>query len=277
MVFTEHTGLHNLYSMVRYCVNESKCRRALIAFHFGEVWKSSDCQEMCDICQSMSSSSVGSASAIGGTKCLSPPLVEDVTPICIGFLEILEKSHTKDQKLTALKLVDLWKTSSVAKSEAFSKEKMSVKKLERVVVHCILVNVFTEDFHYTPYNTICYITPARKAQLVKAEKLRVTMETTSQSPDKRCRYPNTHFEISPVPLPRLSSPLTVPSTNSKLLPAPLSHSGILSSLSKVPRGPSNEMEFSENRDDVGMKIINLLHHLCFTKSVHIHDDLKIMM
>lgn len=28
-----------------------RCRRALIARHFGETWKSSDCQEKCDNCQ----------------------------------------------------------------------------------------------------------------------------------------------------------------------------------------------------------------------------------
>ncbi len=52
MVFTEHTGLQNLYTMLRYCLNGSECRRALIARSFGERWRASDCLEACDVCKS---------------------------------------------------------------------------------------------------------------------------------------------------------------------------------------------------------------------------------
>lgn len=45
MVFTEHTGLSNLSVMMRYCVNETKCRRALIARSFEEKWTQKTVQE----------------------------------------------------------------------------------------------------------------------------------------------------------------------------------------------------------------------------------------
>ena len=50
MVFTEHTGLRNLYAMLRYCLNKAECRRAVIARSFGEKWTESDCNRSCDIC-----------------------------------------------------------------------------------------------------------------------------------------------------------------------------------------------------------------------------------
>lgn len=52
MVFTEHTGLQNLYTMLRYCLNGVECRRAVIARSFGERWQASDCKAACDVCKS---------------------------------------------------------------------------------------------------------------------------------------------------------------------------------------------------------------------------------
>ena len=50
MVFTEHTGLSNLSLMMRYSINDSQCRRLLIAKSFGEEWSPSDCHNACDVC-----------------------------------------------------------------------------------------------------------------------------------------------------------------------------------------------------------------------------------
>ncbi len=52
MVFTERTGLENLYSMVRYCIDKKSCKRTLIAAHFKDhLWsKTGNCHQMCDIC-----------------------------------------------------------------------------------------------------------------------------------------------------------------------------------------------------------------------------------
>ncbi|MCL4125052.1 UNVERIFIED_CONTAM: hypothetical protein GTU68_016556 [Idotea baltica] len=50
MVFTENTGLDNLYGMINYCLDAHRCRRHLIADHFDEVWETRDCDRMCDHC-----------------------------------------------------------------------------------------------------------------------------------------------------------------------------------------------------------------------------------
>ena len=51
MVFTEQTGLDNLYGMLEYCLDMKTCRRKLISKHFGEAWDPVDCNKMCDNCQ----------------------------------------------------------------------------------------------------------------------------------------------------------------------------------------------------------------------------------
>lgn len=185
MVMTEHTGLQNLYSMLRYCLNETKCRRTLVAQHFGEKWKESDCQGMCDVCQYSASTSSSSSS-----KTTDAYWEEDVTLICQGFLEILDDLASKTQHVTALKLVELWKTSKVAKSSEFSKAKPSVMKLERVLIHCLLENILKEYFHFTPYNTISYIVTGRRATAVRSNRVRVTRDISAgKSAKKICKYP----------------------------------------------------------------------------------------
>lgn len=78
MVFTEQTGLRNLYAMAAYCLDSERyvidfevfndygirrlslqiirCRREVIASHFDERWESSSCNKMCDHCSQESKS-----------------------------------------------------------------------------------------------------------------------------------------------------------------------------------------------------------------------------
>ena len=53
MVFTEQTGLINLYSMINYCTNITECKRNLIANHFrDDRWhQNGNCNQMCEICK----------------------------------------------------------------------------------------------------------------------------------------------------------------------------------------------------------------------------------
>ena len=50
MTVAEQTGLANLYEMLRYCLNEDKCRRSTIARSFGDRWQKGDCPGACDVC-----------------------------------------------------------------------------------------------------------------------------------------------------------------------------------------------------------------------------------
>ena len=187
MVFAEHTGLTNLYSMVRYCLNESKCRRALIARHFGETWRDTDCQGLCDVCQSIKGAPGSIASFTNAFS--SSTAQEDITSIAQGFLEGIDKNKSADKRLTAMKLVETWKTTPTAKSPHFSKNKPDVEKLEKALMHSLLENVLKEDFHFTAYTTISYITTGRRAGLVRGNKAKIAMETkrTTVKPT----YPNT--------------------------------------------------------------------------------------
>jgi ATP-dependent DNA helicase Q1 len=171
LTYKEHAGLRNLYSMMKYCINDTRCRRYLIASHFGEVWKQTDCDKMCSICQR------------GSTI-----VTEDVTSICQGFLQVLH-SHPQNKKLTALKLIEAWKNSPIAKGE-FAKAKPTVLKLEKVLGFCLLENILKEDLHFTPYGTVTYILPGAKSHSVRDNRTPVTMEMPVEGKGRFiCRYP----------------------------------------------------------------------------------------
>ncbi len=163
MVQAEYTGIQNLYAVINYCLDQSRCRRYMVAQHFGEVWRVEDCKNMCDIC-------------VRNTNCTE----EDVTLICEGFLEILDSAQAKNQKLTAAKLIDSWKNSNIAK-QSF-KKKLTVKKLEIILAHCLIKGVLRVFYNYTPYTTISYIIAGERAHAVKSKRLSVKV----LFPDSTC-------------------------------------------------------------------------------------------
>lgn len=176
MVFTEHTGLPNLYTMVKYCLNETECRRALIARSFGEKWQSQDCETACDICKRIFGATAGQSSA--SEMCFAE---EDISENCKAIIEILEQANIKEQKLTALKVVEALQRRK-GQGQPSHSPSLSVEKCERILVHALLEGVLKEDFHFTPYSTISYVGLGRKASAVKKGLLKITMKSVTEKP-----------------------------------------------------------------------------------------------
>lgn len=188
MVFTEHTGLQNLYAMLRYCLNKAECRRAIIARSFGEKWKASDCNGMCDICSlypepGMTGSggaegvetSTGRVLGSGKSGATYVCVDEDVTEKCKAVVDVVESEQGKDNKrLTALKVVEIWR-GRLRKSKM--KSMLSIEDCEIVLLEAILAGVLKEEFHFTPYSTISYVGLGRRAEAVKRNVLKVKIRT----------------------------------------------------------------------------------------------------
>ncbi|XP_052797318.1 ATP-dependent DNA helicase Q1-like [Mya arenaria] len=150
MVMTEQTGLTNLYGIVAYCVDAKKCRRSVIARYFGEVWDSSQCNRMCDHCDN---------------QCEVEK--KDVTKLCSSVLQILDKASAADSKLTASKVLDAWQGKGPPINRVKETETGEDRsRLEVILTHMLLKQYLREDFHFTPYSTISYIIPGRKANLL---------------------------------------------------------------------------------------------------------------
>ena len=156
MVFTEQTGLQNLYKMLRYCLEQSKCRRAFVAHHFGDHWSSSDCDNMCDICSNGQSTTD-----------------EDVTSYCKNVLTVLEGATASKERLTFLKLLELWKGKGCSP--------LTTSSCEQVIMSMIIEGVLKEDFHFTPYSTISYIVAGPRANAIKTGRMSLRIITSTNT------------------------------------------------------------------------------------------------
>ncbi|XP_075231518.1 ATP-dependent DNA helicase Q1-like [Lycorma delicatula] len=142
MVFTQQTGLQNLYGIVEYCLDPSTCRRAIIASHFDETWESTDCNKMCDHC-----------------KDSREPKKVDITKHCQSVYKLMAQASSNDTKLTAQKLLDNWfgKGPPKLRVSSVSPPTFSRDTGESILAWLLVKGYLKEDFHFTPYSTISYI------------------------------------------------------------------------------------------------------------------------
>ncbi|GIY31009.1 ATP-dependent DNA helicase Q1 [Caerostris darwini] len=144
MVFTEQKGLDNLYSMVAYCLDLSRCRRALIAQHFGERWEVLDCNKMCDHCEQIG---------------LYEEKVKNTAREYKSIFNILEHASMLKERLTSQKLIETWqgKGPSKLRPPGHLSTTLNRENCERIIALLLLESYLKEEFHFTPYSTISYI------------------------------------------------------------------------------------------------------------------------
>ncbi|RKO89068.1 P-loop containing nucleoside triphosphate hydrolase protein, partial [Blyttiomyces helicus] len=178
MVVGETEGLKGVYGMVRYADDLKSCRRTLMERYFGEAasvsqWgeTSADGCSNCDVCLR--------------TDDERDSIVrEDVTEEARTVLRIAAALKDVDEKVTFIKAVEAWRgvgkrhpciVAAVERKEAtipppkkFSKEvRMRVgtrDDCERIIIHLLLEQYLREDFHYTPYATVAYLTIGTKGE-----------------------------------------------------------------------------------------------------------------
>ncbi|XP_014219540.1 ATP-dependent DNA helicase Q1 [Copidosoma floridanum] len=164
MVFQDKVGLQNLYKMLGYCLDQSSCRRSLIATHFEETWTKADCKEMCDHCKKPKEK-----------KTL------DVAPYCRYMYQIIAKAASSDQRLTPLKLIDSWynKGPTNLRVDSVPTPKFPREVGEAIVGHLFINGYLQEDFHFSTYSTLTYVKRGPKAGLALANDHKIFMEMIS--------------------------------------------------------------------------------------------------
>lgn len=150
MVFQDKVGLQNLYKVLAYCLDQTSCRRSLIATHFEENWTENDCAEMCDHCRKPS---VGKQI--------------DVTQYCKRLYQIMTKAVQNETRLTALKLIDAWygKGASSLRVSNVPVPNFTRETAEAIVGHLLINGYLQEDFYFSAYSTISYLKRGPKSGL----------------------------------------------------------------------------------------------------------------
>ncbi|XP_036433594.1 ATP-dependent DNA helicase Q1 [Colossoma macropomum] len=160
MVVMENTGQQKLQNMVAYCQNVDRCRRAMMAVHFDEVWDDEECNQMCDVCRHG-----------------NDYVTMDITKHAREVVNLVELAGSLDEKMTPLKVCDTWMGKGNAKLRKMIKVTiLSRQEVESIIVHLLLHGYFSEDFSFTPYTTYFYLKVGRKAPLLKNENHGVTMK-----------------------------------------------------------------------------------------------------
>lgn len=150
MVFQDKVGLQNLYKVLGYCLDQTSCRRSLIATHFEETWNKNDCAEMCDHCR-------------------KPKEKKEVNivPYCRQLYQILTKGVQSETRLTAIKLIDAWfgKGATTLRVSSVPVPKFTRESGEAIVGYLLVNGYLQEDFHFSAYSTISYLKRGPKAAL----------------------------------------------------------------------------------------------------------------
>lgn len=173
-----------MYSSIRVY----SCRRSLIARYFGELWESTDCDQMCDHCAAAGENiaqtlnldaingnvtSIAYLSSYAIIQCRSQLLSflyaagdvneTDITACCQDILSILNQCQAQKQRVTALKVIDIWtgKGHANLRPTSVTPTKLLRADAEKVLIHLLLEGYIREDFHFTPYNTISYVLPGK--------------------------------------------------------------------------------------------------------------------
>ncbi|KAJ3655672.1 hypothetical protein Zmor_014793 [Zophobas morio] len=139
---------------LEYCLDQTRCRRSIIATHFEEVWDKSHCNKMCDHCST------------GNTDFV----YYDLTSICVDVHQLIEQAMSNDEKLTLNKLLDGWFQTGPKKLRISNLKvpKMSRQQAEVVLAYLLMKKYLAIDKGYNTYSTIAYIV---KGKMVHAEKI----------------------------------------------------------------------------------------------------------
>lgn len=148
----------NLYSMVNYCIDMQTCKRILIAQHFNDdLWdKSGKCNAMCDHC-------LNKQQKQGNTSIVRVNCMTEVKQIC-DVIERNEEKDKKEKRVTANKLTELvFSELNSKKNKSSTHNNLSKLEIESLILTMLMKKYLKEDFHFTPYNTICYVVNGPKS------------------------------------------------------------------------------------------------------------------
>ncbi|KAI5618010.1 ATP-dependent DNA helicase Q1 isoform X1 [Silurus asotus] len=126
MVVMENTGQQKLQNMVAYCQNVDRCRRAIMAIHFDEVWDDEECNKACDVCRHG-----------------NDYITMDITKHAREVVSIVELAASLDEKMTPLKVCDTWMGKGSSKVRKMAKvTTLSRLEVESIIVHLLLNGYF---------------------------------------------------------------------------------------------------------------------------------------
>merc|ERR1719291_789489 len=129
------------------------------------------CDAMCDVCD--------------GTVGQADSQEVDVTDYARAAVDILTAGVSKEQRITAAKLVEALqgRGANNIKLAGWKGGKWTKENVEQIVGMMLVEQYLQEDMHFTPYNVISYILPGHRP----VEKVQIKFMSSSKNINKRKR------------------------------------------------------------------------------------------
>ncbi|VEN62792.1 unnamed protein product [Callosobruchus maculatus] len=140
----------NTKDILGYCIEVKRCRRAVIAEHFEDTWRETDCSKMCDNC-----------------KFPKNTQYYNVAPALKDIIAIIQAASHKETKLTLTKLISAWFQIGTKdlRVPGLKTPPCTKEQAEHIVAFLIYKEFLSIDKGYTMYTTIAYIqTGAKKPE-----------------------------------------------------------------------------------------------------------------
>lgn len=161
IVLRKNCQLFNFF-LIFFELKFFRCRRALIAAHFEEVWQANHCNKMCDNCKR-------------GTEFV----YYNISKVCFDIYNFIEKASTDGEKITLNKLLDAWFKTGQKKLQLsyLRKPDFTKQQAETILGHLFLQKYLTIEKGYTLYSTVCYVTKGKsvvdgKIKMLSADTLK---------------------------------------------------------------------------------------------------------
>ncbi|XP_022651665.1 putative ATP-dependent DNA helicase Q1 [Varroa destructor] len=168
MVYAEKNGAKNLYSVVAYCLDQSRCRRSLLAKYFSEDKDSPTCSTSMVINRQGFSKS----QEIKCDNCAHghQPRTSDVSNVIKIMSQVLDEAEIGEIRLTGNKLVE------ALRKKGKDRTSLPKERLEELVSWSLCQGYLEEKFHFTPYSTIPFLSAGMKMSDVVSGRDRALME-----------------------------------------------------------------------------------------------------
>ena len=96
----------------------------------------------------------------------------DISSECRALVELLEGELSKTKRVTANKLVELWRDRLKK-----DKKSMEVEDCEEVLLRALVGNILKEEFHFALYSTISYMGLGSRAEAPKRSISKINIQT----------------------------------------------------------------------------------------------------
>ncbi|KAJ8916457.1 hypothetical protein NQ315_014674 [Exocentrus adspersus] len=132
----------NAKSILEYCLDQNRCRRAFIAEFFEDKWEQSECDKMCDHCRNP-----------------KEIFYYDITPAFKDMVQLIEAASEKEVKLTLNKLVTAWFQSGTKqlRISSLKKPKCTKQQADHIIGYLVFKGYLNIDKGYSMYTTLAYI------------------------------------------------------------------------------------------------------------------------